>query len=152
MKKFSPVGCCIDKHQKSWETIKIRFTGWSKRTLMFSISIVSTSSISSSNTKPPHGSQYVCERCLRTIDVSIVQQGHVQDPLMSGMDWLADRHGGLARPIYAQSDWGQGCVMASLRLQHLEREQGENVHEQKNNPIPWGYHRSWVFSPCCCSR
>ena len=22
----------------------------------------------------------------------------------------------------------------------------------KNNPIPWGYHRSQTFSPCCCSR
>ena len=27
MKKFSPVGCCIDKRQKSRGTVKIRFTG-----------------------------------------------------------------------------------------------------------------------------
>ena len=27
MKKFSLVGCCIDKRQKSRGTIKIRFTG-----------------------------------------------------------------------------------------------------------------------------
>ena len=27
VKKFSPVGYCIDKRQKSWGTIKIRFTG-----------------------------------------------------------------------------------------------------------------------------
>ena len=27
MKTFSPVGCCIDKRQKSRGTIKIRFTG-----------------------------------------------------------------------------------------------------------------------------
>ena len=30
MKKFSPVGCCIDKRQKSRGTVKINFTGWSK--------------------------------------------------------------------------------------------------------------------------
>ena len=30
MKKFSPVGCCIDKHKKSWGTVKIRFTGRAK--------------------------------------------------------------------------------------------------------------------------
>ena len=28
--KFSPVGCCIDKRQKSRGTVKIRFTGCSK--------------------------------------------------------------------------------------------------------------------------
>ena len=27
MKKFSLVGCCIDKRQKSWGTVKIRYTG-----------------------------------------------------------------------------------------------------------------------------
>ena len=27
MKKFSPVGCCIDKHQTSRGTVKVRFTG-----------------------------------------------------------------------------------------------------------------------------
>ena len=27
MKKFSPVGCCIEKRQKSRGTVKIRFTG-----------------------------------------------------------------------------------------------------------------------------
>ena len=27
MKKFSPVGCCIDKLQKSGGTVKIRVTG-----------------------------------------------------------------------------------------------------------------------------
>ena len=27
MKQFSPLGCCIDKHQKSRRTVKIRFTG-----------------------------------------------------------------------------------------------------------------------------
>ena len=27
MKKFSPVGCCIDKRQRSRGTVKIRFTG-----------------------------------------------------------------------------------------------------------------------------
>ena len=35
MKKFSPVGCCIDKRQKSRGTIKIRFTGWTKKNLCF---------------------------------------------------------------------------------------------------------------------
>ena len=30
MKKFSPVGCYIDKRQKSLGTVKIRFTGLSK--------------------------------------------------------------------------------------------------------------------------
>ena len=42
MKKFSPIGCCIDKRQKSSGTVKIRFADDQKRTLMFSISIVST--------------------------------------------------------------------------------------------------------------
>ena len=27
MKKFSLVGCCIDKHQTNWGTVKIRFAG-----------------------------------------------------------------------------------------------------------------------------
>ena len=27
MKKFTPVGCCIDKRQKSRGNVKIRFTG-----------------------------------------------------------------------------------------------------------------------------
>ena len=30
MKKFSLVGCCIDKHQTNRGTVKIRFTGLSK--------------------------------------------------------------------------------------------------------------------------
>ena len=30
MKTFWPVGCCIDIRQKSWGTVKIRFTGGSK--------------------------------------------------------------------------------------------------------------------------
>ena len=30
MKQFSPVGCCIDKRQKSRGTVKIIFTGLSK--------------------------------------------------------------------------------------------------------------------------
>ena len=31
MKKFSPVGCCIDKRQKSRGTVKIRITGLRSR-------------------------------------------------------------------------------------------------------------------------
>ena len=62
VKKFSPVGCCIDKLKKNSGYRQNKIHSMIKREVMFSISIVSTSSISNINTTPPHGSQYVCER------------------------------------------------------------------------------------------